>query len=419
MKAKLNKDKFTAIDGAFLVLKEDPSSTAALQIIKQSLEDSFDCEFDIYIVSDSPSNSELFVMSVYPEISVIDKIISAVMSDKGTDAIKKLWETNKKWTIEIDNKLLKDEIISCNEKELTAMLLHEVGHIVCSSSLPNRISLILRYELMKTNIRNKMMMKDKVFRTILSLPVLDACVSDGKRDLTSIKEEIKADSFVKKMGYQKELLSVLTKISNNIKYPKNGTINDKMAKLSNFSLQTLDDFQQRRDKLAKSNLLSLREGCQSPYINEFIDTFVETVFEDCDGSISIIDGKKIQYMQERADKDIQDGYFTEFFIFGGKDLKKIDYAEIDYIAVKIQGIKNNNDKMMVISYLHSKLDLVEYYISIMENPKLSKRYNIPHSLNQLYDLKKRLLVLRKMALEFKIPERNKNILVAWPSGYEG
>lgn len=418
MRIRLNKDKFTAIDGAFLVLKEDSTSSAALQIIKQSLQDCFDCEFDIKVITDTLPNSELFVMSVYPEIPVIDKIITAIMSDKGTDTIKKLWETNKKWTIEIDGKLLKDEIIPCTDKELTAMLLHEVGHIVCSSSLPNRISLILRYEIMKTNVRNKMMIKDKIFRTIMALPVLDACVSDGKRDSSSIKEEIKADAFAKKMGYQKELLSVLTKLANNIRYPKNSSINDKITKISDFSLQTLDDFQQRKEKLAKRGLLSLRESCQSEYINNVIDDFINTVFEDAVDSLSIVDGKKVQYMQERADKDIEEGYVTEFFIFG-KELKRIDPAEIDYIDVKIQSIKNDNDKLMLVSYIHSKLDLVEYYISIMEHPKLSRRYNIPHSLNQLYDLKKRLLLLRKMALEFRIPERNKGILVAWPTGYEG
>ena len=272
MKINLNKDKFLAIEGAFLVLKENPNSTAALEIIKKSLESCIDCTFDIKVTNEVDPNAELFVMSVYPEVSVMDKIISAVISDSNTDSIKKLWESNKKWTIEMDARLFNNSIIICNEKELTAMLLHEVGHIVCSTSIPNRISLVLRYELMRTNIKNKMMIKDKVFRTILSLPILDACISDNKRSMTSIKEEIKADAFVKKMGYQKELLSILTKLSNNIKYPKNsGTIDEKMRKMTDFSLQTLQDFQQRKDKLAKRNLVSLKKESQSPYINDIID----------------------------------------------------------------------------------------------------------------------------------------------------
>ena len=220
------------------------------------------------------------------------------------------------------------------------------------------------------------------------------------------------------MGYSNELLSVLTKLSKNIKYPNDGTLNDKIVKNANFSLSTLDDFQARKVNLAKKSLFSLRESCTSPYIKSVVDDFISTVFEGSEDSMSLTDDRKVEYMLERADKDIEDGYFTEFFIFG-KELKRIDPAEIDYIAVKISSIKNDNDKMMLISYLHSKLDLVEYYISILENPKLAKRYKIPHTLNQLYDLKKRLLIMRRTILDFKIPLKNTSILVSWPTGYTG
>lgn len=263
-----------------------------------------------------------------------------------------------------------------------------------------------------------MMLKDKIFRKIMSLPILDTCVSDGKRDKTTIKEEVKADAFAKKMGYSNELQSVLTKIMNSKYYTNKDTLNDKMVKNSELALNTLDEFQQRKDQLAKKNLLALKEGCQSPYISNVIDEFVETVFLDSDDSLSLINGKKVQYMQERADKDIEDGYYTEFFLFK-KELKRIDPAEIDYINGKINTIHNENDRMLVISYIHSKLDLVEYYIAIMKDPKTIKKYDIPHTLTQLEGIRQRLLELRQIALKYKIPERNKNILVAWPTGYEG
>lgn len=418
MRVKLNKDKLSAIDGAFLVLLEDFNNTAALKIIKDSLEECFDCKFDINIITPVNNNSPFFVMSVFPEISVVDKIISAVMNDQETNAIQKLWETNKKWTIEIDRRLFDEEYFNCSNKELTAILLHEIGHVVCSTSLPNRISLILRYEIMKANISSKMMLKDSIFRKIMSLPILDTCISDGKRDRTSIKEEIKADAFAKKMGYSDELASVLTKLMKSKYYTNTNTLNEKMQKVSNFTLNTLDEFQQRKDKLAKQGLISLRESCESPYINTVIDEFVETVFNDPTDSLSIYDGKKVQIMQERADRDIEDGYFTEFFIFK-KELKRIDPAEIDYIYGKIEGIKSESDRMMVVSYIHSKLDLVEYYIAIMENPNMIKKYNIPHTLSQLKAIRLRLLDLRKAALKQKIPERNRHVLVSWPDGYEG
>lgn len=421
MRVKLNRSSFEAIEGAFLVLKGGKNNPEALQVIKESLEKCFDCEFVINIIPCDESNQSknLFVMSVYPEMSVIDKIITAVMTDKGTDAVKSLWAKNKKWTIEIDERILDSTVIDCSKEELTAVLLHEVGHIVCSSSIPNRISLILRYEIMKTSFKNKMMLKNKIFRNIMSLPILDACISDNKKDMTSIKEEIKADTFVKKMGYQKELYSVLTKIIKNNKYTSSSSINTKMKEVSDFSLSRLEEFQARKDKIAKSKLISLREGCQSPYINNVIDEFIETVFEDAEDSKSIINGRKVEFMQECADKLIEEGYYTEFFLFGGKKLKRIEPSDIDYIDIKINTIKNDSDKMMIVSYIHSKIDLVDYYISILENPALASKYRIPNSINQLYDMKKRLYQLREIALRYKIPERNKNILVAYPTNYEG
>lgn len=421
MNIRLNKDKFTAIDGAFLVLQENINSTAAIDIIKKSLEDCFkDCKFTINIINSVDNHDPFFVMSVFPEVSVIDKVIVAVMSNKETKAIKQLWETNKNWTIEIDSRILKNspDSLKFSNTELTAMLLHEVGHIVCSTSIPNRISLILRYEMMNSKITNRMMLKDKIFRKILSLPILDSCISDYKRDKSSIKEEIKADAFAKKMGYTDELMSALTKLTKCKAYTNTTTLNEKMSKDTQFALNTLSDFQQRKDKLAKHNLLALKEECNSEYINSVIDTFLETVFEDPEESLSIFDGKKIKLMQERADKDIEDGYYTEFFLFK-KELKRIDPAEIDYINAKIIAMKNENDRMMIISYIHSKIDLVEYYISILQNPKLSKKYDIPHTMIQLKALRMRLYDLRKAALKQKIPERNKDILVMWPKGYDG
>ena len=170
MNIRLNKDKFTAIDGAFLVLQENINSTAAIDIIKKSLEDCFkDCKFTINIINSVDNHDPFFVMSVFPEVSVIDKVIVAVMSNKETKAIKQLWETNKNWTIEIDSRILKDspDSLKFSNTELTAMLLHEVGHIVCSTSIPNRISLILRYEMMNSKITNRMMLKDKIYYGLL------------------------------------------------------------------------------------------------------------------------------------------------------------------------------------------------------------------------------------------------------------
>lgn len=421
MKIKLDKSKFTSMENGFLILKEHVGSDAGKKILKDVLKYTFpECDFDIQIIpTEFRKNDEIFVMSVYPEVGVMEKIIDAILANKEIDSIKKLWESNKKWTIEIDGKILDSSVIELSERELTAILLHEVGHIIASSSIVNRLSIILRYELTKASVQSKMILRDRTFSTIMSLPILDACVADGKRDKTSIKEEIKADAFVKKMGYSDDLLSVLTKISE-IQRKTNGySLNSKISKSANFSLELVNDLQKRRDVLMKNKLLTLKESCESPYINSILDTYIERVFNDSEDSLTIHSGRKVEYMLERVEKLTDDEYMTEFFMFGQKELKRIEPAELDYIQVRINDIKNENDRMMVISYIHSKLDLVEYYISVLEHPKLSKKYFIPHKLEDLLAKKKYLSSLREAALNAKIPERNKGIIVQYPTGYEG
>lgn len=419
MLIRLNKDKFNNIENAFKVLKESPTNKAACEIISKNLEDMFGCEFDIRVIQNEQINgipAPLFVMSVYPETSVMDKIINSVLSNSDTGVIQKLWETNKKWIIEIDSKMLMSNIIDCDEKELTAILLHEIGHISCSNSIPNRISLILRYEVAKANITNKMLLKDKIFKQILSLPILDACVGDGKKTSSSIREEVKADAFAKKMGYQKELISVLNKLMNNSHYKSKSTDNEKMKEISEFSMKTLDDFQQRKDALAKKSLLTLKEGCASPYLSNVIGEFVDTVFEDSTTSLSVINGRKLEYMHERADNVIQDGYFTEFFV--NKQLKRIEPYEYDYMLGKIMEMQNDTDRMMIVTYIYNKIDMVNYYISIIKDPVMSKKYVVPHNLDWLMQYRDKLSSLKDRAVTHRIPERNK-LVVYWPKGYEG
>ena len=415
MAIRLKKEAFKSIDNAFLVLQEDKTSETGKKIIKDSLNEIFDVEFDIEIIPVN-DNSPLFVMSVFPEKSVVSKIISSVTTNSGNiETIKKLWQQNKKWTLEIDERILNKNFINCSNRELTALVLHEIGHVVCTNSIPSRISTIIQYEIAKSKLENKILAADKLFSKILALPILNACVSDSRKSDKPLSVEIKADNFAKKMGYQQELLSVLKKITTNQKYPKGGTINKNMEEMTKFSINTLNQLKAREDNLLKKNLVSLKKECVSPYIESYIDDFYNTIFESGSKAISTID--RVTFMENRAD-NIVENYYTEFF-FGKKKLSKIDPAELDYIDIKTNEIKNENDKMMLISYIHSKLDIIDFYLEILKDPKLAKKYNVPNSADQLERMRTRLLTSRENILKYKIPERNKGIIIAWPENYEG
>lgn len=404
---KLNKDKFTAIEGAFLMLKEDSLADAPKTVIKDNLESVFDgFKFTIRVV-DTHNPKVTFVMSVFPEVDTASKIVSAMLTGHEEKIISDLWKKNTKWVIEIDKAIF--DGIGFTNKELTALLLHEVGHITITNSIPTRLYTIMSYEVAKTKASNKALIKDELFRSIMSLPILDACVSDKAH--SSIRDEIKADKFAKKMGYSNELYSALTKLTDS---SRGTSRNDDISKLTNFSLSTLDELKERKANLVKKNLIGLSESCNSPYIKEVIDEFVEKVLTEREGTF--ID--KNDYIWTRINDDINNYYTTEFFGIT-KTLKRIEPADIDYVMIKMEGIKSETDKLMLITYIHSKLDLIDYYLSILKDHKLSRKYTIPNSIPQLEGFRERLMVYRDNILKYRIPDKFNGILVAWPEGYEG
>ena len=419
----MNKQDFQKIEAAFTMLKEQPDAAAPRDIIKDTLNEVFNnksifksntkYDFNVSVVS----SNKLFVMSVYPERSTIDKIVTALANGSDEKVISKLWETNKTWTIEIDKNIISSSqaapglYIDLSPKELTAMLLHEIGHIMNSNSIIGRVNLIVKYEIVRAGFRVKALANDFAFRNIMSLPILDSCIADKKKSGKDLADEIRADKFVTSMGYRNELYNSLKKVSAKLK----SDADKDLREISSFSVDKLKELDERKDKLVKNDLLRLKEETTSPFLESVLDDTINMIFIDGE---NMYEGEKLDLSYERADNLI-DKYVTEFFIFGQKDLKRIDPAELDYILVQMEGIKNHNDKMMLISYIYSKLDIINYYIDILQSPKLSKKYYVPHTMSQLQQMKERLLSYRDAIIKYKIPERNNNILVQWPNGYEG
>ena len=120
MRYNINKDSIVKIETALKIIKNKRGLVVLheLDIISQELENMFSGSTFKISINDGKiddSNVELFVMSIYPELTTVNKIIEAVTMDKEMDAIKKLWENNKVWTIEIDSKIFNPSFIDFNQ----------------------------------------------------------------------------------------------------------------------------------------------------------------------------------------------------------------------------------------------------------------------------------------------------------------
>lgn len=102
-----------------------------------------------------------------------------------------------------------------------------------------------------------------------------------------------------------------------------------------------------------------------------------------------------------------------------KKLKKIPSDLVSYIQIETEAIKDANDKMMISSYCLSKLDMVNWYIELLE--KGSKKYVVPQSMAHLQMVRNQLMECHKniMAVKIKNPGDRPIIDIKYPKGYEG
>jgi spore germination protein GerM len=99
-----------------------------------------------------------------------------------------------------------------------------------------------------------------------------------------------------------------------------------------------------------------------------------------------------------------------------KKLKRISSEVVSYVRINGQAAKDHNDKMLAVSYAHSKLDICEWYIELLDSG--SKKYVVPHTREYLVSLKNQLLAAIEEIIEAPIKQSGKNSII-YPEGYDG
>jgi len=101
-----------------------------------------------------------------------------------------------------------------------------------------------------------------------------------------------------------------------------------------------------------------------------------------------------------------------------KKLKKIPANLLSYIQIEGEAIKDANDKQMISSYAHGKLEKIDWYIQLLKSG--SDKYVVPHSLEHLQDLRQRLQAIIKVIMATPIPKGDRPLMdIKYPKDYEG
>ena len=102
-----------------------------------------------------------------------------------------------------------------------------------------------------------------------------------------------------------------------------------------------------------------------------------------------------------------------------KKLKKIPSDLVSYIQIETEAIKDANDKMMISSYCLSKLEMVNWYLELLEVG--SKKYIVPQSKEQLTTIRDQLMACHREIMQVKIirPSERPLLDIKYPPGLEG
>lgn len=381
------------------------------------------------------TSEPFFVMQTFPYYENMDAFCKEVTEEPmNQKQMFGKWKELDHWYIEIDARCFDRNEISFTPDELTAMLLHEVGHSVYSDSIVERFYRAYRetYANMKSNEKDSM----KVMYMLMMIPLATACIS--KPFQKNIHEEIKADKYTASLGYKEAQRSALEKIlkaygnatmPNSINYIKSDIVwaNLNTMDLTKRKTKLKDDLFLRcirsgsgyMKKLSVIILQQLGINSHATYTGSAIESSVELINQD-----GFIHNYKSDFdpavlgSYERRLQAIQTNYEVgmESILFNKKKPQLPTLYDIDALTVEIDRIENNHDRIFVLDLVYNLLDKItdfESYYEVKDPNTLKRR------LSEIESMRSALNNVRLQALAKKNFKKSYKLFVETPDGYDG
>lgn len=281
-----------------------------------------------------------FGLYVIPVING-DQAVKLLTSDEKTRI--------KEYYIEIDSKLL-DPGLNLSAAELTAVLLHEVGHLTNDSHPADEIRKATDVYMAENN-EHLILNSAKQYKELLAFAVKDAF-----RKLTSLfefkkNEEILADEFVVRCGFGPQLESALNKIVKN-SCQLNNEIKNKLMVLQ-WSLRLYKDVKSNRiSALHALNRASTVTGSilQKREINS-VSRNLQQIDDDRLITESITD------IALGLSKNISDLYKS--FKYKGIRALNDDYFDL---AIRVKNVDEQEEALLVLRQINLRLSILDDYL---------------------------------------------------------
>lgn len=352
---------FTTIERIMQFMEDDHSDTTLIKL-KNELNKFFintKCKQVIYTLN---TDKLFFGMRVYP---ILD----------GDGAMELLGDTKPHvftgYYLELDSKLF-DPMLALDEKELTAILLHEVGHIVYDTETIDEVRKQVDMYFVKTNDSIDLS-ASRSYKELLAYGLKDSVIKVGSIfSKIGGYDEIISDSFVFSCGYGPYLESAMKKITRSSTF-LNKDIDNRLIALS-WVLRLNVEFKTRRipaiktlnkaKQLTGSKLEERELAYAANTLNRMEDPIKEGNFFD----------------------NVKDRFSKKIFTIRTKGIRAVK-DDVYELNVRMRCAESEDDLLYVIRTTNTDIAILKDYLT--EDISDAEREEVYKILQELYDVRER------------------------------
>lgn len=402
------------LEECFKNIKSKTNIDSSLESIKRIIGRNFDVNLTISIIDND--TDKFFGMSIYPNINQIQLMIDQIINKKSSsDVIVEMWQKNKDWNLEIDSILLYDNGLNANPAEIVAVLMHEMGHIVYSNTVPQRLSKIIRHKMLSASFTLKKLIQWPKAQKLIQLIFVEACSTKNYNYINLDTERI-ADDFVVKVGYGDNLDEFIGKLiatqGNSLVNRTESQIDKDVTASVNWVFINIGELEFRKTNLRTTLQTEMLKN-PSVFVKQIVFDIKKTFFGS--GEDTYANAVVEQYLITEYSGIVTEGLLS-IFDKNGK-VKKINQNDIDILVIESGRIENEDDKIYVLDLIYDKLNVINAALDFIKANDKDKVVVPKETLNTY---KTQLEKLRTTILEMNLkPKQYGLFMKQYPKGYEG
>lgn len=410
------KESLIFVEECFKNIQYEKEISKNIKLIENSIKREFGISLDINIVE---NKNKFFGMCIYPSPAEIDTLTKALMSAPTSkvrysdlERLHREFMTKATMVVEVDSMLLYDNNLNATAGEITSILLHELGHIVASNSVINRMARAKEYMMRKFD--------SKVRRLIETIPMIEnlfALVSlqifSNQLNIQLLKEK-EADELAMKEGYGEELYSILGKLIANGKgdhIKKSNKEIDKDVEITiDWLVVNIKELEFRKDRLNKS-LKVLKMTTPSKYLSNCIGKLHDKLFNK-NSSNKVVLVNEAFIMSGLKNKKLK---APSGAMDGSGRVRRLVSRDLDIYRAELERVHSVDDKIFLLERLYDLLDVAEYTKYMLEvEPKRVMQTEV--TINQYIDSLREII---RMTNDKKISKERYGLYIKYPADYEG